>query len=168
MSSERCSAPHFGANEGHSVIHRADIEARMRALLAGHGCLDAAAEALNARWGTGVQKGTLSRRANGELPWTILDVIGLEDALGRYPVTRMMARRMRSLEPVDVIAASQAVAKEAGEAVAALMGAALSATPAQRAQALAEIDEALEAMRMARAALEASVPRTAAKVEDAP
>ena len=45
---------------------------------------------------------------------------------------------VRSLDPVDVIAASQAVAKEAGEAVAALMGAALSATPAQRAQACRE------------------------------
>ncbi len=147
------------------MIYRADIEAHMRALLAGHGCLDAASEALNARWGTAVQKGTLSRRANGELPWTIQDVIGLEDALGRYPVTRMMARRMRAIPPGDVIAASQAVAKEAGEAVSALMGAALSATTNQRAEAIREIDEAIEALQMARAALEARVPRTAAKVE---
>ncbi len=137
----------------------------MRALLAGHGCLDAAAEALNARWGTGVQKGTLSRRASGELTWTILDVIGLEDALGRYPITRMMARRMQDLAPTDIVSASQSVAKETGEAVAALMGAALAATPAQRAQTITEIDEAIEALRCAMAALEAR--EEAAKSEDA-
>lgn len=152
------------------MIGRADIEAHMRALLAGHGCLDAAAEALNARWGTGVQKGTLSRRASGELPWTVLDVIGLEDALGRYPVTRMMARRMRMLTPPDVVSAAQAVAKEAGEAVAALMGVAMVSTPAQRARAVTELDEAIEAMRAARTALECCTtsPREeAGKPEDA-
>ena len=135
------------------MIFREQIEAQMRALVAGHGCLDAAAEAVNARWGLNCSKGTLSRRMSGELPWSVLDVIALEDALGRYPVTRMMVRRRNELLPGDVISAAQAAAKEAGEAVAAITGAALGATDAQRAHALTEIDEAIEALRGVRAAL---------------
>jgi hypothetical protein len=137
------------------MIARPQIEAQMRALLSGHGCLDAAAEALHARWGINVGKGTLSRRAAGDLPWTILDVVGLEDALGRYPLTRMMARRMHVAVRCNIIAAASDVAREAGEAVAALTTAALGASPAQRARAITEIDEAIAAMRMARTALEA-------------
>lgn len=137
------------------MILRQQIDAQMRALVGGHGCLEAAAEAVNARWGTNVCKGTLSRRVSSELPWTILDVIGLEDALGRYPVTRMMARRMGETAAGDVVSAAQAVAKETGEAVAALMGATVTAAPAEMARAVVEIDEAIEALRQARAALEA-------------
>jgi len=131
------------------------IETQMRALLGGHGCLDAAAEALNARWGGSVGKGTLSRRACGDLPWSIYDVIGLEDALNRYPVTRMMARRMEDVQRCDIVDAAVNVARESGEAVAALTTAALGATRAQRARAITEIDEAIAAMRAARDELEA-------------
>lgn len=137
------------------MIGRTRIETQMRALLSGHGCLDAAAEALNARWGGNVGKGTLSRRASGDLPWTIFDVIGLEDALGRYPLTRMMARRMDAVHRCNIVDAAANVARESGEAVAALTTAALGASPAQRASAITEIDEAIAAMRSARAELEA-------------
>ena len=135
------------------MIGRDDISVHMRALIAAHGCLDAAAETLNTRWGASVQKGTLSKRMHGDLPWSVLDVVGLEDALGRYPVTRMMARRMICETPPDVMTAAQNVAKETGEAVSAIVGVALAANPAQRAAASLEIDEAIAALRMARAAL---------------
>lgn len=139
------------------MITRDLLLAQMRALLAGHGCLDAAAEAINARWGEHVVKGTLSRRASGEQPWPLHHVIALEDALGRYPITGLMHRRVTGeLACPDVVSAAQSVAKEAGEAVAALTGAALSATACERAKAAVEIDEAIEALRTARAALEAA------------
>jgi len=142
------------------VISNEMILTQMRALLAGHGCLDAAAEAINARWGGNLAKGTLSRRAHGEQPWPIHHVIALEDALGRYPVTRMMARRMVDVAPPDVMTAAQTVAKETGEAVSALVGVALAANDAQRADAAKEIDEAIAALRMARAALLETDPRS--------
>ena len=137
------------------MVTRDHILAQVRALLAGHGCLEAAAEAINARWGDNVCKGTLSRRAHGDQPWPIHHIIALEDALGRYPVTRLMHRRTRNeLAVPDVVSAAQSVAKEAGEAVAALTGAALGASGEERARAAVEIDEAIEALRCARAALE--------------
>ncbi len=136
------------------MITRDLILAQMRALLAAHGCLDAAAEAINARWGDNVCKGTLSRRAHGEQPWPIHHVIALEDALGRYPVTRLLHRRTQSdIAAPDVVTAARNVAKETGEAVAALTGAAFSASARDRAQAATEIDEAIDALRQARAAL---------------
>jgi len=145
------------------MIIRQQIDAQMRALVGGHGCLDAAAEAVNARWGTSVCKGTLSRRMSSDLPWTILDVIALEDALGRYPVTRMMTRRIEDNGPGDVVSAAQVVAKETGEAVAALMGAMVSASSSERAHAIVEIDEAIEALRQARSALETMSERGGGK-----
>ncbi len=141
--------------DGRTMITRDLILAQMRALLRGHGCLDAAAAAINARWGESVCKGTLSRRAHGEQPWPLHHVIALEDALGRYPVTRLMWRRTQDeLACPDVVSAARSVAKEAGEAVAAMTGAVLSASAEERARAAVEIDEAIEAMRQARVALE--------------
>ncbi len=67
------------------MITRDLILAQMRALLRGHGCLDAAAAAINARWGESVCKGTLSRRAHGEQPWPLHHVIALETRWGAIP-----------------------------------------------------------------------------------
>ncbi len=135
------------------MISRERIDAHMRAMVAAHGCLEAAAEALGARWGVSVQKGTLSKRLSGELAWGVLDVIGIEDALGRYPITRMMARRRQEMVIGDIVVAAQDVARETGEAVAALTGVALGASNAQRCRVMVELDEAIEALRKARCAL---------------
>jgi hypothetical protein len=94
----------------------------------------------------------------GQLDWPASDVIALEDAAGRFPVTRMMARRLAP----DQVQASPCltqhaanVAREAGEAVAAILAAQQSAACGEAADAITEIDEALAALRQARKKLEA-------------
>lgn len=139
--------------------HRLQINALMSALIDGtYQCLDAAAEALNARNGNGANKATLSKKLNLHLDWTVADVIALEDAAGRYPVTRMLARRMADADraaPMPMIQRAGSISKECGEAVAAILNAEVSASGQEKAQAVAEIDEAIEALRHARSELEA-------------
>ena len=100
--------------------------ANMRSLVDWFGCYDAVAETLNARWGGGASKGTVSKKVAGHLDWTVADVVALEDAAGRYPVTRMMTRR---LEHRPVIASGSllqdgsSIAKESGEAISAILAA---------------------------------------------
>jgi hypothetical protein len=131
------------------------VNAAMRALLVRYGCLDAAGAVLDARWGRGASKGTLSKKAAGHLDWTLADVIALEDGMAVYPVTDMMVRRMR-IEPsargVDLSEGAGEIAREAGEAVAAVLAAAASGRAGDLAQALVELSEArmqIEAMEAA-------------------
>lgn len=134
------------------------VNAQMSALIDGaFGCLDAAAETINARLGCATGKGTLSRRLSGHAGWPVHHVMALEDAAGRFPVSRMMARRidggLRNDDPC-LIRQSGLVAKEAGEAVtAALDVASGGAGGGDPAQAVAEIDEAIAALRGLRARL---------------
>ena len=115
------------------------VNAQMAALIDGtFGCLDAAAETINARTHGHVSKGTLSKRLSGQLGWPVEDVAALEDAAGRYPVSRMLARRMN-----------------AGEAISAALTAAQSAD-GDLTQAIREANEAEAAMRRLREALEAA------------
>ncbi|SHE78253.1 hypothetical protein SAMN05444339_10248 [Loktanella atrilutea] len=141
------------------MTDRTQINALVGALIDGtFGCLDAAAEAINARYGRGTAKGTLSKKRAGLLDWTIAEVIALEDAAGRYPMTRMLARRLApKVGASSQNGAMQAgiIAKECGEAVAAILSAEMSAGASCRGDALAEIDEAIEALNAARATLEA-------------
>lgn len=132
------------------------IRATMKAMIERFGCYDAVAELLNARWGGGHSKGTISKKTSGALDFTVLDVLALEDALGEYPVTRMLARRMaeRPEHGGSLLAAGGLIAKEAGEAVAAVLAAAQSAGAREQAQAVTEIDEAIAALRRARALIE--------------
>lgn len=136
------------------------VNAQMAALIDGtFGCLDAAAETINARTGGSVSKGTLSKRLSGHLGWPVEDVAALEDAAARYPVSRMMARRMNAEGPTAsacLYAASGIASKEVGEAVAAALRAATSADDGDRAEAIREAQEAEDAMRRLREALEAS------------
>lgn len=132
------------------------LSALMEALIAGtYGCLEAAAETIHARWGRGCSKGTLSKRGAGQLDWTVLDIVALEDAARRYPVTRWMMRRVTqdAVDRRDVVALAAQVSRESGEAVAAILSAQLSARADDRAQAVAEISEAIEALQAARARL---------------
>jgi hypothetical protein len=131
--------------------------ASMKSIVGWFGCLDAAAETINGRWGGGVSKGTISRKMSGTLDWTIADVIALEDAVGRYPVTRIMARRLENkpeLNAENLVSQSGAIAKESGEAVAAILTAEQSPNTGAKAVAITEIDEAIYALRQARARLE--------------
>jgi len=130
--------------------------AAMAALVQSFGCFDAVAETISARWGGGCSKGTISKKIAGLLDWTLPDVIALEDAAGRFPVSRLLARRMSG----DVVSSvgsllsdGASIARETGEAVAAILSAQASASAADEAQAIVEIDEAIEALRIARARL---------------
>ncbi|MEX5515694.1 hypothetical protein [Pseudophaeobacter sp. 1A09344] len=129
----------------------------MKSLVDWLGCYDAVAETFNARWGGGSSKGTVSKKVSGNLDWTVADVIALEDAAGRYPVTRMLARRLEE-RPVDdggsLLMDGSSIAKESGEAISAILAAEQSTCADERAQAIKEIDDAMFAMRRARARLE--------------
>lgn len=132
------------------------VNSQMAALIDGYGCLDAAAEAINARTGQNVVKGTLSKRLSGQWGWPVDDVIALEDATGRHPITRMMARRLNPDERTasgSILIHAGAISKEAGEAVSAILAAQQSDADQDKAQAITEIDEAIAALRRARAAL---------------
>lgn len=136
---------------------RETIVAAMRALVGRLGCYDAAAETINARWGGGSSKGTLSKKLAGQLDFTVADVIALEDSIGSYPITNFLARRLGTASAVragSLIEDGSAIAKEAGEAVGAILTAATSASDHQKADAIQEIDEAIEALHMARKRLE--------------
>jgi len=138
------------------------IRANMRALTDWFGCYDAVAETINARWGMvsgggGASKGTISKKVSAVLDWTVNDVIAIEDAVGRYPVTRLLARRLEHRAPVNscsLLANSASIAKESGEAIAAILSAEQSSEADDYAQAIKEIDDAISDMRRARAQLE--------------
>ncbi|KQI68715.1 hypothetical protein AN189_07390 [Loktanella sp. 3ANDIMAR09] len=138
---------------------RAQINALVSALIDGtFQCYDAAADTIVARLGNGVSKATISRRRSGSLDWPLADILALEDAAGKYPVTRMMARRLKETgagSSLCITRQAGAISKECGEAVAAILSAQSSAEDNCRADALSEIDEAIEALRTARATIEA-------------
>jgi len=131
--------------------------ANMKSIVDWFGCFDAVAETINARWGGGASKGTISKKASGALDWTVADVIALEDASGRFPVTRMMQRRLEGrcvMTENSLVAQSGIIAKESGEAIAAILSAEQSSSADEQAQAIKEIDEAMLALQQARTRLE--------------
>lgn len=138
------------------------VRANMKSLVDWFGCYDAVAETFNARWGGGSSKGTISKKVTGQLDWTVADVIALEDASGRYPVTRMMARRLEH-RPVSeggsLLMDGSSIARESGEAIAAILAAEQSTCANQMADAIAELDEAIFAMRQARDRLESNMAK---------
>jgi hypothetical protein len=138
---------------------RTQTAALMQALISGsYGCLDAAAETINARWGQGGSKGTLSRKLTGSLDFTVADVIALEDAAGRYPVTRYLARRLAPEEsrPIrPIVAQAGRISVETGQAVAAILAASASAEANDAEAADREIQEAIDALAEARRAIRA-------------
>ncbi|MEP5729590.1 MAG: hypothetical protein ABJL67_09445 [Sulfitobacter sp.] len=136
------------------------VNAQMAALIDGtFGCLDAAAETINARSGGSVTKGTLSKRLSGKLGWPVEDVAALEEVSGQHPVTNMLSRRKnggRSTASSCLYAASGVASKEVGEAVSAALRAAQSADGDDLADAIREASEAEIAMRRLKEALEAA------------
>ncbi|QBR35733.1 hypothetical protein ETW23_05845 [Leisingera sp. NJS201] len=133
------------------------VRANMKSLVDWFGCYDAVAETFNARWGGGASKGTVSKKVTGNLDWTVADVIALEDAAGRYPVTRMMARRLDRRPDVtggSLLQDGSSIAKESGEAIAAILAAEQSSCADDRAAAIKEALEARSAIDRALARLE--------------
>jgi len=137
--------------------YRRIVRATMVSLVNSLGCYDAVAETINARWGGVCCKGTISKKVTGLLEWTFIDVIAIEDALQRYPITRLMVRRLErlpSVSPGSLMQDGISIVKECGEAIAAVLAAEQSCCADQDAQAIAEVDEAIAAMRQVRAKLE--------------
>jgi hypothetical protein len=133
--------------------------AHMKSIVDWFGCFDAVAETINARWGGGASKGTISKKISGVLDWTLADVIALEDASGSFPVTRLLARRLEGRVVAvgdNLVVQSGLIARESGEAIAAILAAEQSSSADEGAQAIKEIDEAMHALGLARAALEAA------------
>lgn len=142
--------------------YRKIVRANMKSLVDWFGCYDAVAETFNARWGGGSSKGTISKKITGKLDWTIADVVALEDAANQYPVTRMLARRLEnrpSAAAGSLLTDGSSIAKESGEAIAAILSAEQSTCAAERAQAIKEIDDAVIALDQARRRLEGEVQK---------
>lgn len=133
------------------------VGAHMRAMVARLGCFDAVAATISGRWGEPISKGTISRKMNGTLDWAVRYVIALEDALDSYPVTQLQQKRLTKATPPRANLAPTAcaanVARETGEAVSAILVAAMSNGSTDKARAIREIDEAISDLQMARAVL---------------
>ncbi|MAC81469.1 MAG: hypothetical protein CML66_25800 [Rhodobacteraceae bacterium] len=140
------------------------IHMHMRGLVSGTSKLASAASYISERWGCGTDASTISRKMEEQRNWTIKDVLALEDATGRFPVTLAMYARIQDLQPakpLDVIDAAGAMSKEAGEAVAAAL--ALSKR-GSTAQAIAEWQDVAN---LATATIRALEVRQAMEVGDA-
>ena len=137
--------------------------AHVKSIVDWFGCYDAVAETINARWGAaagtgGVSRGTISKKVAGQFDWTISDVIALEDASGRYPVTKLLARRLEDRPAPtsgSLLNDGSIIARESGEAICAILSAEQSSSADDRAGAVKEIDDAIEALKAARVRLEA-------------
>lgn len=129
------------------------VRAHMRSVIKWFGCLDAAVATINAHWDMETSKGTLSKKQSGQLDFTVADVIALEDASGQFPITKMLARRLevRDDEIVNcLIEQAGVIAKEAGEAVQAILAAQKSQDPKSTAQAAKQLDDIISAATAAR------------------
>lgn len=137
------------------------VPIQMKSLIDGVGCYDAVAETINTRWRMvtgqgGASKGTISKKVAGQLDWTIFDVIALQDACGRWPVTRMLALDLENRPfPTcgSLLSGSGRAAKECGEAVNATLAAEQSCGAHETAQAIVEIDEAVNILLRLKATL---------------
>ena len=132
------------------------VHLHMRALVLRIGCYDAAAETISARWGRGVSKGTISKLMSGGLDWRLVDVIAIEDVLGWYPVTRLLAQRMADHErekDVPLMEHAGSISFEVGEAVVALLAAEQSNRAQDHTQAIKELQDVVAAAQGAIATL---------------
>jgi hypothetical protein len=135
--------------------------AHMKSIVGWFGCYDAVAATINARWGGGSSKGTVSKKATGVLDWTVADVIALEDASEQFPITQMMVKRLEAQEVINdicLMSLTGIIAKENGEAISAILLAEQSSSADDRVRAMKEIDEAIVALQQARARLAIGAP----------
>ena len=146
------------------MIPLVQINAMMEGLVTRYGDYDAVAALLTHALaphkpkGWQASKSTISRKMNRTLDWTIAEMSVLEDAVRSWPCTDMLYRRKEpaSHQAGDVADVAQSVARETGEAVAALTAAAITADDEARAIAKRELEEAAEVIARALEALDAA------------
>lgn len=137
------------------------FNAVMRAAVNKHfgGDVDAVAATFSAFWEKGTSKGTISRKMNGSLEWTVADMIAMEGATGDHVLTKFLARRLRPADAeedgasiVDLVGSAS---KEGGEGVAAALASIAASSGGDRAVALREVREAIDAFRRLESAIRA-------------
>lgn len=75
-----------------TMSERDMIKFLMAGLIARVGGVDAAAATIEARLGHGVSKGSITKRQAGQLDWSLLEIMALEDAVGDDCVNRWRNR----------------------------------------------------------------------------
>lgn len=121
------------------------INATMRSLVKKYGCYDSVSELLG-----GINRGTITKKMRAEMKWSIIDAVLIQDALGEYPVTKYLVKRMNEDEHLcekDLITHISNVSKECGEAVSFALNASQELTSDDIAIAKVEITEAIESLQ---------------------
>lgn len=132
-------------------INEVDVHAHMTILVQEYGSIDSVAALIRNC------KGTVSKKMSGQIPWSFMDVIRLEDGLRSYPLTSLSAQEVDQghRQSQDLIVAAGKVAKEGGEAVEATLRAAQTQDPIDIATARREAAESREANAAVETALSA-------------
>ena len=142
------------------MAERIAINSMMGAIISGT-CngLESACSVIADKWGREPNKGLLSKKLNMNADWTIADLMALEDHAGRYPITRMLHRRIgrKQTNTDNLSLLTGSAAKEAGEALQAALAAIESEEAGNTAEAIREADEAARAFDRLRDRLEAGV-----------
>lgn len=128
------------------------ITGLFRSLVARAGGVDAAAAAVEARWGCG-HKGTISKMITGQLAVTVEAIVALEDFTGGHPVTDWMAARSLSAGAAAMPALAETAAEVAvasGGAHAAIVRALAASGPGGAAVTAAERADILARWREVR------------------
>lgn len=130
------------------------INAHMRTLVNWFGCQHSVAATLDAAIDVNYSGGMISRKVNGSMQWHCREIMVLEDAAQKYPVTKYLAQRLPESQDKSEIAdclvdQSGKISKEVGEAVQAILKAQKSERCDDGAQAIAEIREAIDALQQA-------------------
>lgn len=121
------------------------VRAFMARLIEEAGGVDPAAALIGARFGREVAKGSISKRQNGHLDWPLVEIMALEDAVCMPIVRRWLAQTLPEASETRTMAQGVAeVAREAGEAVAAVMD--LMVGSGSRVSARKELAEARDAL----------------------
>ena len=133
---------------------RTIVDAHMRNLVGCFRCHEEIVEYLKKALGQRYLKGTLSQKLSGYWNWNIAEIIALENAANRYPVSEYLAQRLPASTDKSEIAEclidqSGTISVEVGEAVQAILKAQKSESSDDGAKAIAEIQEAIEALEKA-------------------
>ena len=131
------------------------VDAHMRNLASRFQCYEEIIYHFKTAVDAGYLKGTLSQKVSGRFNWNIAEIVALENAANRYPVTKYLAQRLPASTDKSEIAEclidqSGIISMEGGEAVNAILKAQKSESSDDSAKAIAEIQEAIEALQKAK------------------